>query len=686
MTTTQYIGPRIIPVFAPEVEWDIDTPYDHLTMVQHQGETFMSRQFVPAGIQLPDSSQSEEYNDYWVHMSNWNAQVEAYREEVLLYNGRISSIEDALPVADFDSDNTIKDSIDDLQDQIGTGFDSTDTISAAVTKLIAQDDIRPIAFATVSAMKASDDLKDGIVVKTDGFRSSGDDGESWYVITDTGIANEMNVIACGDLYATLIVGDSIKPEQLGAYGDNTHDDSSYIEKACDLCNTVILGSKTYYIETETEVKGHIIGNGSSVRSVTADRIASVFKIVGDFEIEGITFENHCTVVYTAVDYPNVYNICIKSSTNAYNVNVHNCVFNDVYNKAVDLYSCTGAIEINDNVFKSIYGNRWMAQFVHLQTCDSSSTPINVNNNTFIGNKDPDDNFCGIFIATIISRPSINITNNTFIGCGRSNSGSHRLCAIDEYSYCRNMHITDNKILDCPHSAARMESISQSEFSRNYITFYGSRIFEWGIFANAYDNGDIPNGKGSLVIDSNVFAFNEIEITQGILIGGSQNIVSNMLDEITISNNKLFGYYDMAISIGDYSHTKKLVIKDNQIKNVTNGLGIVLATNLDNSDIEIVDNVIEHCSHAIQCNISSANSVPVVIRNNTLNSPVSSAIEGSSGGDITVVNNYIYGQSGIEKCKNVGFNTFGSIVAGAGGRITNCTNVYQNYQDGTLITD
>ena len=69
MSTTQYIGPRIIPVFAPDVEWDASKTYDALTMVQHNGETFMSRQYVPIGIDLPDSGQSEEFNDYWVHMS-----------------------------------------------------------------------------------------------------------------------------------------------------------------------------------------------------------------------------------------------------------------------------------------------------------------------------------------------------------------------------------------------------------------------------------------------------------------------------------------------------------------------------------------------------------------------------------------------------------------------------------------
>lgn len=81
----EWIGPRIIPVFADNVQWDSNTNYEPLMMVQNAGETFMSRQYVPAGAPLPDTSTGQESTNYWVHMSNWNAQVEAYREEVMNY-------------------------------------------------------------------------------------------------------------------------------------------------------------------------------------------------------------------------------------------------------------------------------------------------------------------------------------------------------------------------------------------------------------------------------------------------------------------------------------------------------------------------------------------------------------------------------------------------------------------------
>ena len=85
--TLQYVGARYVPVFADPVEWSADRPYEHLMMVQNQGNTYISKQAVPVGIPLPSPERS---NDYWVLMSDWNAQIEQYREEVELFDGRIT--------------------------------------------------------------------------------------------------------------------------------------------------------------------------------------------------------------------------------------------------------------------------------------------------------------------------------------------------------------------------------------------------------------------------------------------------------------------------------------------------------------------------------------------------------------------------------------------------------------------
>ena len=76
MAVTQYIGPRIAPVFADPVEWSSTKQYEPLTIVTYQGNSFTSRQFVPVGIGIDNA-------DFWVETGNYNAQVEAYRQEVL---------------------------------------------------------------------------------------------------------------------------------------------------------------------------------------------------------------------------------------------------------------------------------------------------------------------------------------------------------------------------------------------------------------------------------------------------------------------------------------------------------------------------------------------------------------------------------------------------------------------------
>ena len=153
----EYIGARYIPIFADPVEWDIDNTYDPLTMVQHEGETFMTRQYVPAGVQLPNTAGDEESNDYWVHMSNWNAQVEFYRQEVLQFDNRIDALEDALPISDFNAVNTVDGRFDTIE---ANSWVTTDRLADenVTTAKIADDNVTTakIADANVTTDKIAD--------------------------------------------------------------------------------------------------------------------------------------------------------------------------------------------------------------------------------------------------------------------------------------------------------------------------------------------------------------------------------------------------------------------------------------------------------------------------------------------------------------------------------------------------
>ena len=85
---TQYIGARYVPIFGRKgetsIEWDNTAPYEPLTIVLHQGNSYTSRQYVPTGIDIRNE-------DFWANTGNYNAQIEQYRAEVAAYNNRIQT-------------------------------------------------------------------------------------------------------------------------------------------------------------------------------------------------------------------------------------------------------------------------------------------------------------------------------------------------------------------------------------------------------------------------------------------------------------------------------------------------------------------------------------------------------------------------------------------------------------------
>ena len=126
MTVREYIGARYVPLFMGD--WDSSKTYEPLSIVQYQGNSYTSRQFVPTGIEITDTI-------YWANTGNYNAQVEAYRQEVLAFDNRIDTLE-----GKFDSNgklntnlaitNSITDgaiTFDKLNQDITTIFDTFNT-------------------------------------------------------------------------------------------------------------------------------------------------------------------------------------------------------------------------------------------------------------------------------------------------------------------------------------------------------------------------------------------------------------------------------------------------------------------------------------------------------------------------------------------------------------------------------
>lgn len=84
MAVREYVGARYVPLFADPIEWNDKRTYEPLTIVEHEGNSYTSRQFVPLGIDISNE-------DFWALTGNYNAQVEQYRQEVLKFDGRITA-------------------------------------------------------------------------------------------------------------------------------------------------------------------------------------------------------------------------------------------------------------------------------------------------------------------------------------------------------------------------------------------------------------------------------------------------------------------------------------------------------------------------------------------------------------------------------------------------------------------
>lgn len=113
-------------------------------------------------------------------------------------------------------------------------------------------------FETVALMKADTNLTVGNTIKTLGYHTINDGGSATYIVRDPEedeTANEKTTIALqNDLIAEYIFEDFVNVKQMGAYGDNTHDDVQAIQFAIDTNKNVIFPSGTYLINDYIEIK------------------------------------------------------------------------------------------------------------------------------------------------------------------------------------------------------------------------------------------------------------------------------------------------------------------------------------------------------------------------------------------------------------------------------------------------
>lgn len=137
MTVTQYIGARYVPLFAGD--WDSTQQYEPLSIVLYQGNSYTSVQAVPAGIAISNT-------EYWAQTGNYNAQVEAYRQEVRAFDSRITQ-----NASDISAEETARKAADTaLQTSFESGM-ATETAAREAADTALSGDIAAEAAAREAA-------------------------------------------------------------------------------------------------------------------------------------------------------------------------------------------------------------------------------------------------------------------------------------------------------------------------------------------------------------------------------------------------------------------------------------------------------------------------------------------------------------------------------------------------------
>lgn len=211
----------------------------------------------------------------------------------------------------------------DVQEEINNKLD--DMVEAGTLDQIIEQYLNSSAvwgFDTVEDMKNATNLINGSYAKTLGYHAIDDGGSALYKITNIEDNSQIQEELDSGLFATLIINDRINVKQIGAYGDETHNDSNAFQKALDYIEA---NSYQYSPNNRANIGYDIplyIPKGKYLLNERVTCESPYLKIIGD---------NAILITDESTD-----NILLF--TNGYDISINNIQFVGGYNQ----------IEVNDD--------------------------------------------------------------------------------------------------------------------------------------------------------------------------------------------------------------------------------------------------------------------------------------------------------------------------------------------------
>ncbi|KMQ65559.1 hypothetical protein ACM46_06660 [Chryseobacterium angstadtii] len=333
-------------------------------------------------------------------------------------------------------------------------------------------------------------------------------------------------------------------------------------------------------------------------------------------IDGMNVEMYRTAlpVYTEKDYPNVYNSALGFK-GCQNIEIKNSKFLNLYNRSVQITESYGKISVHDNFFSSKKQNqKYLME--HVVVGSSPNGVVSILKNRF-DNESYDNPDFGISAISGYGlgkgEGKVDIIDNYINNAGRSNSGLHRLFAIDFYDDCDNITVKGNTISNVMWGAVRFNGSSvNTVISDNIITI-----------KNPDDSSSITSSTtaGSQYFRNISINNNTITAISGLNSAIMlQNQFENIKTEnISIKNNKINNSYNNISLVGYFDD---VTVSQNVIKGSGAAVGIsfMLKNKSAGKQIYINDNIIHTFNTGISLNSTDnkANNNGFTIRNNEVN--------------------------------------------------------------------
>ena len=228
----------------------------------------------------------------------------------------------------------------DVQEEINNKLDAmaeAGTLQEIISEYLNSTAV--FGFDTVADMKSATNLINGSYARTLGYSAKNDGGGATYKIrniTNDDVVDEATIIEMGDgsdeLIAELIVEDYVTPEMLGAYGDDTHDDTPIFNILFSkFLNIKLSANKTYKITDTLTFPNNVKLEGCGTTSILKSYITN-----GSPVLQNLTNVSHFIIknFYIMGNNDNCYGIYVERPYD--NCVIEGIYFSDFYKSAIKI--------------------------------------------------------------------------------------------------------------------------------------------------------------------------------------------------------------------------------------------------------------------------------------------------------------------------------------------------------------